>query len=123
MQQHVQIGEDLVEQIVSDIGLENDPAAAVMRHVVAGHHERGDGSGYPRGLKFPDIPVASCIVAVADVYDALSSSRPYKAPWTEPQCEAELRTLVARGLLEPHCVEALLKDPEGRQTIKQRYPD
>eukprot|EP01031_Cornospumella_fuschlensis_P039408 gene39408-47972_t len=50
MQQHVVIGEQLVEHIVNDLGLACDDAARIMLEVVAGHHERGDGSGYPRGL-------------------------------------------------------------------------
>jgi len=48
--------------------------------VVASHHEKWDGSGYPRGLAQTDIPLAARIFAVADVYDALSSKRPYKEP-------------------------------------------
>ena len=50
MQTHVEIGLRLVEHIVADLGLHQDPAAQVMRELVGGHHERGDGSGYPRGL-------------------------------------------------------------------------
>ena len=123
MQQHVQIGEELIEHIVNDLGLGQDPAAAVMRDVVAGHHERGDGSGYPRGLRGAAVPVAARIVAVADVYDALSSARPYKPAWPEARCEAELRDQVARGLLDAACVEALLSDREGRDAIRQRYAD
>ena len=76
MQQHVRIGEQLIDHIISDLGLDGDVAADIMRQVVAGHHERGDGSGYPRGLHMADIPVPARIVAVADMYDALSSARP-----------------------------------------------
>ena len=123
MQQHVQIGEELIEHIVNDLGLGQDPAAGVMRDVVAGHHERGDGSGYPRGLRGDAVPVAARIVAVADVYDALSSARPYKPAWPEARCEAELRDQAVRGLLDAACVEALLGDREGREAIRQRYAD
>ncbi len=47
------------------------------------HHERWDGSGYPRGLKGNDIPLPACIFAVADVYDALTSNRPYCKAWSK----------------------------------------
>lgn len=71
MQTHVQLG----EEIVTGIGwLEG------ANEVVAGHHERWDGTGYPRRLKGEYIPLAARIFAVADVFDALCSRRPYKEP-------------------------------------------
>ncbi|MBK7648857.1 MAG: HD domain-containing protein [Betaproteobacteria bacterium] len=71
MQTHVQLG----EEIVKGIGwLEG------ANKVVAGHHERWDGTGYPRRLKGEHIPLAARIFAVADVFDALCSRRPYKEP-------------------------------------------
>ncbi|BAL25699.1 putative response regulator receiver protein [Azoarcus sp. KH32C] len=63
------------EEIVSGIGWLEDANA-----VVAAHHEKWDGSGYPRRLSGDDIPLAARIFAVADVFDALSSRRPYKEP-------------------------------------------
>ena len=123
MQQHVGIGEKLVTHIVSDLGLDGDLAAEIMRQVVAGHHERGDGSGYPRGLKLAQIDVPARIVAVADVYDALSSVRPYKGAWEEARCIAELRDQVARGLLDGPCVEALLAADAARLSIRERLAD
>ncbi|MFG6469056.1 HD-GYP domain-containing protein [Roseateles sp. BYS87W] len=123
MQQHVAIGEQLVDHIISDLGLAGDGAALIMRQVVSGHHERGDGSGYPRGLVMADIPVPARIVAVADVYDALSSVRPYKAAWDEPACAAELHSQVARGLLDAACVETLLADAAARQHIREQFAD
>jgi HD-GYP domain-containing protein (c-di-GMP phosphodiesterase class II) len=123
MQQHVAIGEELIDHIVSDLGLQGDTAALIMRQVVAGHHERGDGSGYPRGLRMNDIPVPARIVAVADMYDALSSLRPYKQPWDEARCAAELRTQAERGLIDGDCVEALLADDAARREIRERFAD
>ncbi len=123
MQQHVAIGEQLIDHIVGDLGLEGDAAADIMRQVVAGHHERGDGSGYPRGLRMDDIPVPARIVAVADMYDALSSARPYKQPWDEARCAAELRSQASRGLIDHACVEALLGDDDARRLIRERFAD
>ena len=54
------------------------------------HHERWDGSGYPAGLAGDDIPLAGRICAVADVFDALISARPYKHAWTVDEALAEI---------------------------------
>jgi response regulator RpfG family c-di-GMP phosphodiesterase len=55
------------------------------------HHEKWDGSGYPRGLKGNRIPLAGRIFAVVDVWDALSSDRPYRAAWTEEKAREHIR--------------------------------
>ncbi|WP_078059640.1 response regulator [Xanthomonas massiliensis] len=83
------------------------------------HHERYDGSGYPDGLVGEAIPLEARIVAVADVFDALLSPRPYKPAWT---VDAALAYLYAqRGrLFDPHCVEALLKAKDRLLEICQQ---
>lgn len=65
------------EEIVAGIGWLDD-----AKDIVAAHHEKWDGSGYPRRLAGDAIPLAARIFAVADVFDALCSRRPYKAPMT-----------------------------------------
>jgi two-component system response regulator RpfG len=84
------------------------------------HHERYDGSGYPDGLVGEEIPLEARIVAVADVFDALISPRPYKGPW---EVDAALDYLVAeRGrLFDPLCVDALVRSRERLNEICQRY--
>jgi len=79
MKRHTAIGADALEEAVrhSSCGSFLAMAAVVARF----HHERFDGSGYPDGLKGRDIPLPARIVAVADVFDALTSSRPYKAAY------------------------------------------
>ncbi len=72
------------------------------------HHERWDGSGYPDGLAGEAIPLAARIVAVADVYDALISRRPYKPPWAPDDAIAEIQEL--RGThLDPAIVDAFIE--------------
>lgn len=71
MRTHVALGVDIISQ---SIWLQN------ARAVIEGHHEKFDGSGYPRGLKGEDIPLTARIFAIVDVFDALTSRRPYKAP-------------------------------------------
>jgi HD-GYP domain-containing protein (c-di-GMP phosphodiesterase class II) len=71
------------------------------------HHERWDGSGYPRGLKGDQIPLAARVFAVVDVWDALTSDRPYRPAWTEEETRAYLRQQ-AGILFEPRIVEIFL---------------
>ncbi|NJN45129.1 MAG: HD domain-containing protein, partial [Anaerolineae bacterium] len=72
------------------------------------HHEKWDGTGYPRGLKGEHIPMAARIFAVIDVYDALTSDRPYRSAWTKNKAIEYIRSqsgthfdpIVVRGFLE-----------------------
>jgi HD-GYP domain-containing protein (c-di-GMP phosphodiesterase class II) len=72
------------------------------------HHEKWDGTGYPRGLKGGQIPVAARIFAIVDVWDALRSDRPYRAAWPEQQVIVHLRSL-AKSHFDPAIVEAFLR--------------
>jgi HD-GYP domain-containing protein (c-di-GMP phosphodiesterase class II) len=65
---------------------EFEMAAAITLH----HHERFDGTGYPHGLEGKNIPLSAQITAIADVYDALRSKRPYKEPWTHADAVAQI---------------------------------
>ena len=72
------------------------------------HHESWDGSGYPRGLKGEDTPLAARIFAIADVWDALRSDRPYRPAWPAEKVTAHIRSL--RGTrFDPRVVEVFLK--------------
>ncbi|GAA0586714.1 DUF3369 domain-containing protein [Caenispirillum bisanense] len=75
--------------------------------IASGHHERWDGGGYPRGLSGEAIPLAARIVAVVDVYDALTSARPYKKPWPREDAISYLRDQEGRQF-DPRVVEAFL---------------
>ena len=76
--------------------------------IVANHHERWDGSGYPRGLKGEEIPLAARIFAIVDVWDALISDRPYRK--AVPQDEVKQRIKADAGKhFDPHVVRAFLE--------------
>jgi len=86
-------------------------ASAVMRlaaEIAATHHERWDGTGYPYGLRGEAIPLGGRIVAVADVFDALTSKRPYKQAWSNSDAFAHLREQAGRHF-DPRCVDAFLR--------------
>lgn len=90
--------------------------------IAKGHHEKFDGSGYPNGLKGEDIPLFSRIVAVADVFDALTSERPYKKAW---DLEAAVDFLLAGAgtHFDPSCVHAFLEAWEDVLEIRDRYQE
>ena len=83
------------------------------------HHERWDGTGYPQGLKGADIPLFGRIVAVVDVFDALTSQRPYKKAWSIAEAVEEITS--CRGkFFDPQIVDAFLaKLPELTEVQKQ----
>ena len=84
------------------------------------HHERYDGSGYPDGLVGAQIPIEARIVAVADVFDALISPRPYKAPWTFDSALDFLQEQSGK-LFDPQCVQALVQNRPRLEDICERY--
>jgi HD-GYP domain-containing protein (c-di-GMP phosphodiesterase class II) len=72
------------------------------------HHERWDGSGYPKGLRGEEIPLAARIFAVVDVWDALRSDRPYRKAWPTEEVKAYLQQQ-AGAQFDPRVVEAMLE--------------
>jgi putative two-component system response regulator len=100
MQKHVAIGAKILEDGSSDL-------VRVAERVARYHHERWDGTGYPDRLAGEAIPLEARIVAVADVFDALTSQRPYKAAWPVEEAYAEI--LRGRGAhFDPACVDAFV---------------
>ncbi|OPY94057.1 two-component system response regulator [Bradyrhizobium sacchari] len=97
---HAKIG----ERILADSSCELIQLGA---QIAAGHHERWDGAGYPNGLKADEIPVAARVVAVADVFDALTTRRPYKEPLPLEVARNYLVENTGRQF-DPACVEAFL---------------
>jgi PAS domain S-box-containing protein/putative nucleotidyltransferase with HDIG domain len=74
------------------------------------HHEKWDGSGYPRGLKDTQIPLGARIFAIVDVWDALSSDRPYRARWAKEKVDEHIR-LSSGAHFDPQVVDAFLQMP------------
>ena len=115
MKGHARLGWELLK----DSGSEVLRAGA---EIALSHHEKFDGSGYPGGLKGNDIPLFGRIVAVADVFDALTSERPYKKAWSLE----DARKLLEEGRgkhFDPLCVEALFAGWDEVLDIKQRFQD
>jgi putative two-component system response regulator len=86
------------------------------------HHEKFDGSGYPRSTVGEAIPLVGRIVAVADVFDALTSQRPYKSAWSLDDAAALIRKN-AGSHFDPRCVDAFFDAWDDVQEIRARYRD
>jgi putative two-component system response regulator len=108
IQRHTELGAQL-------LSLCPNPAFRMAETIALGHHEKWDGSGYPRALKGDDIPIAARIAAVADVYDALTHVRAYKHAWEH--AEAVGYIVSASGThFEPRIVDAFVKMIERVRT-------
>lgn len=107
MKTHSEIGRAIVDQLIDEFGFSSLPDIEVLRNITELHHEKIDGSGYPHGLHGQDIPIAARIISVSDVFDALTSVRPYKDAWSNPKAFAELDAMVQKNRLDPACVDAL----------------
>ena len=115
MKQHATIGYEILRDSVS-------PLLQCAAKLAMAHHEKFDGSGYPQALAGEAIPLHGRIVAVADVFDALTSERPYKKAWT---LEAAVDFLKSNSgsHFDPACVEALLAVWPQVLEIRARYYD
>lgn len=118
MQKHAAIGGECLAKIECRLGSSN--FLQMARQIAFGHHERWDGAGYPHGLRGADIPLAARIVAIADVYDALSSRRVYKEPVPHEQCVEIIRNEAGRQF-DPDLVEVWLGIEGQFRRIAQQY--
>jgi two-component system response regulator RpfG len=121
MREHVIRGVQLVDKMVESFGLSTVPHVDVLRNIVAYHHEALDGSGYPHGLEGEAIPIEARITTVADVFDALTSRRPYKPAWDNDKAFAFLRD--HPGRFDAACVAALAAHGEEIAAIQTQFPE
>lgn len=103
MKRHPEYAHDLIEPIEYLRGAMSIPFC---------HHEKWDGTGYPRGLEGEEIPLAARIFAVVDVWDALRSDRPYRKAWPEKKAKEYLRKQAGK-YFDPHVVETFLSSLDG----------
>ena len=122
MKTHPEKGREIIDSVLKDFSLGTFGHANILRNIAEYHHEAIDGSGYPRGLKGDEIPIEARISAVADVFDALTSRRSYKAPWSNEDAFIMLRQM-SNFKLDRDCVEALINNAEKVLEIQQRFRD
>jgi HD-GYP domain-containing protein (c-di-GMP phosphodiesterase class II) len=108
MKTHVAAGMSVVESIARGFHVGSGQHVGVLRNIVRYHHEAYDGSGYLAGLKGAEIPLEARIITVADVFDALTTTRCYKEAWDNERALDLMRALAGRRF-DPGCVDALLE--------------
>jgi HD-GYP domain-containing protein (c-di-GMP phosphodiesterase class II) len=122
MQKHPIYGLDVITNAQRDVGASEDIVLSMAKDIVYTHHEWWDGSGYPRGIKGEAIPIAGRLVAVVDVYDALTARRLYRRPL--PHEEAIEAIAAARGThFDPAVVDAFVKAAPRIRHAAATIPD
>ena len=106
IKKHCEEGEGIIDGIINKV--DEDGFLLHAKRFAGYHHERWDGTGYPRGLAGNDIPLEARIMAIADVYDALVSERPYKKPYTHEKA-VEIIKNESGTHFDPKLVEVFLK--------------
>jgi response regulator RpfG family c-di-GMP phosphodiesterase len=115
MRQHAQIGHEILKDSSS-------PVLKMAAQIAVSHHEKYDGSGYPNSLAGTNIPLVGRIVAVADVFDALTSQRPYKPAWPLEQARSFLEQ-GRGGHFDPRCVDEFLAAWDEVLAIRAHHQD
>ena len=115
MKQHAMFGHDILKGSSSKV-------LQAGAEIALAHHEKLDGSGYPRGLVGQDIPIFSRIVAVADVFDALTSERPYKKAWSLDRAAEHIRNSSGTHF-DPVCVNTFFEQWDSVISIRKKFEE
>jgi len=121
MESHVPKGCEIANKILGDFALKQLPEFQIMTNIVNDHHELLDGSGYPKGLRAGEISIEARIVTVADIFDALTSKRPYKKAWRIQEAFAELESMAVAVKIDADCVAALVRQSDEINEIMTNY--
>lgn len=122
MRTHPRRGREMIDEIIDNFGLDTINHVNILQNIAEFHHEAVNGSGYPEGKTGDEIPLEARIVAVADVFDALTSKRPYKEAWSNDRAFDMLKQLAGKTL-DRDCVEALINQRDEIEQIQKNYEE
>ncbi|MDH5785866.1 MAG: HD domain-containing protein [Chromatiales bacterium] len=120
MKSHTLKGVEIIDEMLDHFGLNGLDHSEVLRNIAEYHHEKMNGMGYPRGLTGEEIPIEARIIAVADIFDALTSRRPYKEAWSNEDAYALLREMAGKQL-DPDCVSVFLQQQGEIEEIQRIF--
>ena len=106
IKKHTTYGARMIDDAIADLG-DDSSFLHVAREIVISHHEWWDGSGYPGGLAGEDIPVSGRVMAISDIYDSLTSERPYKGAMTHAEAMDIIYREMAGGHFDPQMIDLL----------------
>jgi len=122
MKTHTVLGREMIDRLLENFGFNGFQHTDVLRNIAEFHHEAVNGSGYPEGLVGDEIPLEARIVAVADVFDALTSKRPYKDAWTNEKA-FEMLVKLAGNKLDRDSVRALMDSTSEIEEIQRQFKE
>ena len=120
MKLHTTYGAQMIDDAIKDLG--DDSFLYTAREIILSHHEKWNGTGYPQGLSGTDIPLSGRTMAIADVYDALISKRPYKEPFSHEMAKEII--IGDRGAhFDPILTDAFISIESDFHLIAAKYKD
>lgn len=122
MKTHALIGERVLSAAEVALDGHEEDVISIAIKIAGGHHEKWDGSGYPRGLAGNDIPLEARIMAVADIYDALVCERSYKKKWSHEEAVQEI-VRNKNSALDPWVVDAFIAEQLAFKSIAMAFND
>lgn len=122
MRTHSRRGREIIDDLISNFGFDHFDYVSVLRNIAEYHHEAINGSGYPDGKEGTEIPLESRIVAVADVFDALTSDRSYKKAWSNDEAFTMLKKMAGEKL-DIDCVDAIIRSRKEVEEIQERFKE
>jgi putative two-component system response regulator len=121
MRRHCEHGRDILARAAAEFEPESTPFLVTAMEIAWCHHERWDGSGYPRGLVGEAIPLPARLMAIADVYDSLMTRRSYREPCTHEQAVAIIRDEAAR--FDPLVYDVFMQSRDRFRVIYESLPE
>ncbi|HAS63506.1 MAG TPA: hypothetical protein DCS35_13670 [Vibrio sp.] len=120
---HIDNGIKLMDEIVSSVGNPNHPSITLLNQIMRFQYEYLDGSGYPYGFQQEEVPLAARIVAVANIFDSMTTHKTYRQACSVTSALLELEKMVQQGKIDGHCVDALRSRQSYLKQVIHKYPE
>ncbi|MGF1910816.1 hypothetical protein L4C38_15365 [Vibrio kasasachensis] len=120
---HIDNGIKMMDEIVSSVGNPNHPSITVLNQIMRFQYEYLDGSGHPYGFQKDEVPLAARIVAVANIFDSMTTHKSYRQACSVTSALLELEKMVLSGKIDAQCVDALRSRQNYLKKVIHKYPE